>query len=71
MEFGAPGVNVTVAWLGGKLWTVTGNSFSAPHISGLVATILGKNPVLTPFQIKTMLRATARNVQRGASGAER
>lgn len=70
VEFGAPGINVTVAWLGGQQMTVTGNSFSAPHISGLIAKILGKHPGLTPFQIKTILRATARNVRLGEnSGA--
>lgn len=67
VEFGAPGINVTVAWLNGAQMTVTGNSFSAPHISGLVAKILSKHPGLTPFQVKTILRATARNVRRGES----
>ncbi len=38
------------------------HSFSAPHISGLVAKALAKHPGLTPFQIKTILHATARNV---------
>ncbi len=71
VEFGAPGVNVTVAWFGGQQRTVTGNSFSAPHISGLVAKILGKHPGLTPFQVKTILRATARNVYRGANTDKR
>jgi subtilisin len=66
VEFGAPGVNITAAWFGGQQRTVTGNSFSAPHITGLVAKILGKHPGLTPFQIKTILRATARNVYAGA-----
>ncbi len=70
VEFGAPGVNITAAWLGGQQRTVTGNSFSAPHITGLVAKILGKHPGLTPFQIKTILRATARNVYREASSAQ-
>jgi subtilisin len=64
VEFGAPGVNVTVAWLGGQQRTVTGNSFSAPHVSGLIAKILGKHPGLTPFEIKTILHATACNVRR-------
>jgi subtilisin family serine protease len=64
VEFGAPGVNVTVAWLDGQHRTVTGNSFAAPHISGLIAKILGKHAGLTPFEIKTILRATARNVRR-------
>jgi subtilisin family serine protease len=66
VEFGAPGVNVSVAWQGGQYRTLTGNSFSAPHITGLVAKILGKHPGLTPFQIKTILRATARNTYRGS-----
>jgi subtilisin len=65
VEFGAPGVNVTAAWAGGQYRTVTGNSFSAPHITGLIAKILGKHPGLTPFQLKTILRATARNAYRG------
>ena len=38
------------------------HSFSAPHISGLVAKVLAKHPGLTPFQVKTILYATARNV---------
>ena len=63
VEFGAPGINVTVAWRGGTTATVTGNSFSAPHITGLVAKILSKHPGLTPFQVKTILRATARNAR--------
>jgi subtilisin family serine protease len=70
VEFGAPGVNVTVAWLDGQQRTVTGNSFSAPHISGLIAKILGKHPGLTPFQIKTILRSTARNVRRESISPE-
>ena len=45
---------------GGTL-TATGNSFAAPHISGLVARILGKHPGLTPFQLKTVLHAIADN----------
>lgn len=63
VEFGAPGINIAVAWLGGSRVTVTGNSFSAPHITGLVAKIKSKHPGLTPFQIKTILRATAVNTR--------
>jgi subtilisin family serine protease len=68
VEFGAPGINVRVAWLGGGYMTVTGNSFAAPHITGLVAKILSKHPGLTPFQVKTILRATGRNVYQGDGG---
>lgn len=62
-EFLARGVNVTVPWKGGGRTTVTGNSFAAPHISGLVALIKSKHPRLRPFQIKTALWATAANIQ--------
>jgi subtilisin len=61
VEFGAPGIDVEVAWKDGSTITATGNSFAAPHIAGLVARILSKHPGLTPFQVKTILAATATN----------
>jgi subtilisin len=65
VEFGAPGIDIEVPWLGGSTVTATGNSFAAPHIAGLVARILGKHPGLTPFQVKTVLLALASNAARG------
>ena len=64
VEFGAPGIDVRVAWAEGGWITATGNSFAAPHISGITARILGKHPGLTPFQIKTVLRALSANMLR-------
>ena len=64
VEFGAPGIEVRVAWSEGGWITATGNSFAAPHITGLVAKILGKHPNLTLFQIKTVLRALSANMPR-------
>jgi subtilisin len=61
VEFGAPGIDLEVAWLNGSTLEATGNSFAAPHISGLVAKILGRHPGLTPFQMKTILCAVADN----------
>jgi subtilisin len=61
VEFGAPGIDVRVAWAERGWITATGNSFAAPHISGIVARILGKHPGLTPFQVKTVLRALSAN----------
>ncbi|MFN2488626.1 MAG: S8 family serine peptidase [Actinomycetota bacterium] len=61
VEFGAPGIDVDVAWADGGRITATGNSFAAPHIAGLVARILGKHPGLTPFQMKTILHSVADN----------
>ena len=61
VEFGAAGVDVDVAWLDGGAITATGNSFAAPVIAGYAARILSKHPGLTPFQVKTILQATADN----------
>lgn len=64
VEFGALGIDVRLAWLEHKHITATGNSYAAPHITGIVAKILGKHPGLTVFQTKTLLRALAANVRR-------
>ena len=66
VEFGARGIDVRVAWQDGEWISSTGNSFAAPHITGIVARILGKHPSLTPFQLKAVLRALAANVSREA-----
>ncbi|MCO6452865.1 MAG: S8 family serine peptidase [Caldilineales bacterium] len=65
VEFGAPGIDVRVAWNNGQYLTSTGNSFAAPHITGIVALIRAKHPELTPFQVKTVLLACAANMRRG------
>jgi subtilisin family serine protease len=59
VEFGARGVDVEVAWKGGGRMVATGNSFAAPHIAGLAALIRSRHPGISPFEVKTMLAATA------------
>jgi subtilisin family serine protease len=61
VEFGAPGIDVRVAWQNGSTIVTTGNSFAAPHMAGIVALIRGKHPELTPFQVKTVLFSCAAN----------
>ena len=61
VEFGAPGIDVKVAWLNKQYIISTGNSFAAPHIAGIVALIRARHPELTPFQVKTVLYACAAN----------
>ncbi len=63
VEFGAPGIDVNVAWLNKSYVVSTGNSFAAPHIAGVAALIRGKHPELTPFQVKTVLYACANNIE--------
>jgi subtilisin family serine protease len=64
VEFGAPGIGVTVPWLGGGVIVATGNSYAAPHVTGLVARLLSKHPELTPYEVKTVLRHVSRNARR-------
>jgi subtilisin len=61
VEFGAPGIDIQVAWNNKGSMVSTGNSFAAPHITGLVSLIRAKHPELTPFQIKSTLYACASN----------
>jgi len=62
VEFGAPGIDIEVAWINKQYLTCTGNSFAAPHIAGIVALIRAKHPELTPFQVKTVLLSCAANM---------
>ncbi|HEY2934995.1 MAG TPA: S8 family serine peptidase [Gaiellaceae bacterium] len=66
VEFFARGVDVDIAWLGGSRIRSTGNSFATPHVTGLVALVMGKHRELTPFQLKSVLYLTSNNV--GAPG---
>ena len=68
VEFYARGVQVRVAWPGGKEILSTGNSFATPHIAGICALILGKHSSLTPFQLKSVLYLTASNVTAEVGG---
>ncbi len=64
-DFGAPGIDVEVPWLSGGSIVATGNSFAAPHVTGLIARLLSKHPQLTPYEVKTVLRAVASNAVAG------
>lgn len=65
-EFLARGIDVDVAWLDHGYTTMTGNSFAAPHISGIAALVRAKHPALRPFQVKSVLWSTAANVREHA-----
>jgi subtilisin family serine protease len=64
-DFGAPGIDVEVAWLGGAHVVATGNSFAAPIVTGLVARLLSKHPYLSPVEVKAVLRGVSRNAVPG------
>jgi subtilisin len=67
-EFLARGIDVDVPWLNGSSMTATGNSYAAPHLAGIAALIRSKHPELRPFQVKTVLWATASNVREAGTG---
>jgi hypothetical protein len=62
----APGMDITSAKLGGDWITMAGTSMATPHVAGLAALLLEKNPSLGPNDIRTLIRANA--VDKGASG---
>lgn len=65
VEFAASGVDIDAAWLGGATRRVTGSSYAAPLVSALCARLLQLRPSLTPYELKTLLKAYA---ERRASG---
>lgn len=69
IELAAYGINVRVAWQNDGYMTTTGNSFAAPHITGLVAKIMGRYPGLAPHQVKSLLCSLARNVETSKAGS--
>ncbi len=59
----APGKDITSAWLGTGLNTISGTSMAAPHVTGAAALLLDANPGLTPQQVRDTL------VSRAVTGA--
>jgi subtilisin len=59
VEFAARGVDVEVAWRNGGTKQVTGSSYAAPRVAGLLARLLSGRPDLTPLQAKALFHALA------------
>lgn len=59
-EFSANGEDIVVAWLGGTIKKVTGSSFAAPHVAGLLARLLSGMHDLSSLQAKALLASLAR-----------
>ncbi len=60
VEFAASGIDVDVAWCGGLMKKVTGSSFAAPRVAGMLACLLSVKPGLRPLQAKTLFHRIAR-----------
>jgi subtilisin len=61
VEFEARGQDVEVPWLGGTQKLVTGSSFAAPHVTGLLARLMSGMPALSPLTAKGILQTLATN----------
>ncbi len=59
VEFLAHGVNVPVPWRDGATKNITGSSFAAARVSGLLARLLSGVPDLSPLQAKALLQHLA------------
>lgn len=56
----APGDNITACKDGGDYRRMSGTSMASPHIAGIAALMLERNPQLKPGQIKAILMESAR-----------
>lgn len=63
-DVSAPGVSITslkhnsnTGYIGGAPWS--GTSMACPHVAGLMALMLSKNPTLTPAEIDSIVETTA------------
>jgi subtilisin len=60
VEFAARGVDVEVPWAGGGIKKVTGSSFAAPRLAGMLACLLSEVPQISPLQAKALFHRIAR-----------
>lgn len=56
----APGDRIVSAWLRGKHREMSGTSMATSHVTGAVALLLALKPGLTPAQIKTIIKKSAK-----------
>lgn len=60
--FAAPGDSIYSTYKKGGYKTLSGTSMAAPHVSGVSALVLQKNPKFRPDDVKKKLESTAENI---------
>ncbi len=66
IDLAAPGVNIYSTFPGSSYYSLPGTSMVAPIVSGTVALVLSKNPLLTRGEVENILRKST--VDRGSKG---
>ncbi len=61
----APGVDVVSAVLGGSFASMSGTSMATPHVAGVAALLLQKQPDLTPTAVKKILEESCQPLPYG------
>ena len=59
VDVAAPGVSIYSTIRGGGYTTMSGTSMAAPHVSGLAALILARNPTLSPDAVRAVIQKAA------------
>lgn len=59
VDVAAPGLQVFSTFRGNRYTFMSGTSMASPHVAGLAALILSRNPGLTPAQVRAIIEATA------------
>ena len=68
VSIAAPGVDILAPVTGKALDYMSGTSFAAAHITGVVALLMERNPQLKPDEIRDILAKAARDL--GAAGQD-
>jgi len=68
VEFAARGVDVDVLWNEGGVKKMTGSSFAAPRLTGMLACLLSVHNDLTPLQAKVLFHHIAKPWTRSVTG---
>ncbi|MBT3605597.1 MAG: S8 family serine peptidase, partial [Candidatus Latescibacteria bacterium] len=58
----APGLSILTTQLGNSYTVRSGTSLAAPHVSGLAALVLSRNPNLNAQQFRSLIQSTAKDL---------
>jgi subtilisin family serine protease len=62
LDLVAPGVNILSTWLNGRYATASGTSMATPIVSGVIALMKQKNPLLSVDDVYSKLITTAKDL---------